>query len=160
MVDIKGLFKNILVVIAVVLASIPLWNNSPSNAGAAIASSFKDMQVLLTFEGFDTLQNISDDDYEQLDAKTITLKNATKDVKEYNLVYVYSKNSTVDYKNIKIALDYQVFDLSDMKYTEDENYYYFILDSDKLDAYSSMNIDARIWTTQVEGSLTSTFIIM
>ena len=160
MVDVKGLFKNIILVIIVVLVSIPLWNNSPSNAGAAIASSFKNMQVLLSFEGFDTLQNISDDDFEQLNAKTITLKNATKEAKDYNLVYVYSKKSTVDFKKVKIALDYNVYDLANMKYTEDEDYYYFILDSDKLDAYSSINIDARIWTTQIEGTLTSTFIIM
>ena len=160
MVDIKGLFYHIFIVIAVVIISIPIWNNAPSKAGANIAASFKDMQVMLDFEGFDRLTTINDSSYQDLEPKDITLRNATKNNKNYNLAYVYSKTSTVPYKDIMLSLDNQVYALSDIKYTEDNDYYYFILDSDTIDAYTTKDVEARIWTTATTGSLTGSFIVM
>ena len=160
MVDIKGLFYHIFIVIAVVIISIPIWNNSPSKVGANIAASFKDMQVALSFDGFDRLTTMEDNNYEVLQPKTVTLRNGTQNEKDYKLVYVYSKTSTVNYKDIKLSLDNHIYGLSDMKYTEDNNYYYFVLDVDSLDAYTSKDYDARIWTNATQGSLTGSFVIM
>ena len=139
---------------------LSIWNNSPSKAGANIAASFKDMQVALSFDGFDRLTTMEDNNYEVLQPKTVTLRNGTQNEKDYKLVYVYSKTSTVNYKDIKLSLDNHIYALSDMKYTEDNNYYYFVLDVDSLDAYTSKDYDARIWTNATQGSLTGSFVIM
>ena len=160
MVDVKKLFYRIFIVIAVVILSIPLWNNSPSKVGADIASSFKDSKIAIDFEGFDSLSNIDSSDYEIIEPKTVTLRNITGHEKDFNIVYVYAKTSTVSYKNLMLSLDNHVYSLNDIKYTEDSLYYYFVLSSDSLDAYTSKNIEARIWTDALEGSLTGSIVVM
>ena len=160
MVDVKDILKNIILVLVIVLVSIPIWKNAPANQGAAIANSFKDMGVLIEFDGFNTLTNVDAKDYESLEPENVLLRNATSKTQHYNLFYVYAKTSTVSYKNIYLSLDYEVFSLSDLSYTEDNDYYYFLLDSNSLEAYSSVNIDARIWTDAYEGSLTGSLVVM
>jgi hypothetical protein len=160
MVDVKKLFTHIFIVIAIVIISIPLWNNSSSKGGEKIAASFKDMYISLTFDGFDTITTTPDDEYETIKPKEVILRNTSKEEKKYNLVYVYAKTSTVNYKDLKISLDNKRYNLSDMKYTEDTQYYYFVLSSEVLNPYTTKTIEARMWTSATEGTLTGTFIVM
>ena len=47
-----------------------------------------------------------------------------------------------------------------MNYIEDSSYYYFLLESNDIDSYTTLNKDSRIWTIADSGSLSGTFIVM
>ena len=63
-----------------------------------------------------------------------------------------------DSSGIAIALNNEIYDLKELDYIEDDSYLYFMVDEDTLDAYTNVNISVRIWTTALNGKLTSSFI--
>ena len=153
----RKIIKHIIFVVLIVILSGILWHNADINKAANIAREFDNRQVLLTFDGFTTLPNIDDKYYKELDTYNINLKNIDKDNKEYKLYFVFSKTSSVDFNTIKMDLDNEVIKLSDIKYNEDDDYIYFLVKEGSIEAYKSIDMPVRIWTSSEDGSLRSSF---
>ena len=156
--DKKDIIKHMLTTILIVIMSFFVWMNNPSQAGAQIAASFNNRNILVTFDGFDLLTNIEDENYNALTPTNLNLRNTTNKSKSYKLYYTIAKTSTVPYNTLKIALNNEIYDLKELDYIEDDSYLYFMVDEDTLDAYTNVNISVRIWTTALNCKLTSSFI--
>ena len=155
MVDVKNIYKGIFIVICILFIGVLLFgpkkNNNPFNTNDGVE---------LAFNGFDTIDSLDDESYMLAKPNNISLKNTTDNIKEYNLYYVFDKRSNANYKSITIILDDKVYHLNDLGYTEDYNDYYFLLDNNMLEANQELNITSRIYTTDTDGYITSSFVIL
>lgn len=161
--DIRRYVFNIILTIIIVILSIPLWNKSDARVGASIASSFTDMDININFEGFDGLSIINDESSYMIKGKNVSLRNPSRNLKNYKLVYMLSKTSTVPYEDVRIQVNDKINKLSECEYFEDDNFYYFILDESNLSAYSNKDYQVKIWLSDksnvsIHDTLTGTFI--
>lgn len=145
-------------VLTVLIISFFVWSNNHSDISANIAASYKNRSISTTFDGFKLLTNIDGNNYESIDAEKLYLRNISDTESNYKLYYVYSTTSTVNYKTLKLSLDDKIYDLSDMSYEVEGEYFLFYLTEGTIDPYTTIEYDARVWTTSFEGSLTSNFI--
>ena len=88
---------------------------------------------------------MSDNNSNKIDSSNLILRNPSNKDKKYYLVYAYDKSSSVTYKSIRIMLDDNIYKLDNTKYSEDDNYYYFYLDSNQIDSYSNHEYSVKIW---------------
>ena len=158
MVDIKKTIMEIIVSVLVVIISIPIWNRLGENH--KLIYTYSNISVVLDFNGFDLLTNSDENNYKTLKPTNVSIRNVTDNNKNYKLYYTYSKKSTIDYDTLFISLDDKIYSLKDINYIEDSDYYYFLLESNDIDSYTTLNKDSRIWTKADDGSLAGTFIIM
>ena len=75
---------------------------------------------------------------------SVQITNSTHQITNYAFGLKVSKDSTVNYKNLKISFRNNVSLLSDYYYKEDESYYYFLLESGQLKG-GSLLYDFKIW---------------
>ena len=158
MVDVKKTIMEIIVSLLVIIVTIPIWNKLSDNHKYMEAHS--NLSVIVDFNGFDLLTNSDEDNYLTIKPTDVSIRNITNDNRNYNLYYTYSKKSTIDYESLYISLDDKIYSLKDMNYIEDSSYYYFLLESNDIDSYTTLNKDSRIWTMADSGSLSGTFIVM
>ena len=118
----------IVVVILLVGISIPLWKSFDKSNMAHIANSYSNMNYLyLNVKRF-----ISDTD--SLDE--ISIVNETNTLRNYKLIMKIDKK--LDIK--EIILDNEIKELTSILYKEDENYFYYLIDSGNLVAGSKVYI--------------------
>lgn len=116
----------IVVVILLVGISIPLWKSFDKSNMAHIANSYSNMNYLyLNVKRF-----ISDTDF--LDE--ISIVNETNTLRNYKLIMKIDKK--LDIK--EIILDNEIKELASILYKEDENYFYYLIDSGNLVAGSKV----------------------
>lgn len=116
----------IVVVILLVGISIPLWKSFDKSNMAHIANSYSNMNYLyLNVKRF-----ISDID--SLDE--ISIVNETNTLRNYKLIMKIDKK--LDTK--EIILDNEIKELTSILYKEDENYFYYLIDSGNLVAGSKV----------------------
>lgn len=154
----RDIVRHMIEVFIIVILSFVVWSNFNNDENAKIAASYSNRNIAMTFDGFKTITSMSNNDYESLKAEQLYLRNISDKEDSYELYYVYSTTSSVSYKTIKLALDNQLYDLSDMPYTIEGDYYLFFLKEGAIDPYTTITFDTRIWTTSLNGELTSNFI--
>lgn len=163
--SIKRLTISIVLTFILVLASIPLWSYSSGKKGALLAESYKDLSIAVDIGEFSQLLIIEDDRALQYVSPTdISLRNKNSYEKEFELLMLIDKTSTIDYKFIRLAIDDNLYKLTDLERFEDNNNYYFVVGKYKIDKYSTMTVNVRLWLGEEIGvidqssSITANFI--
>lgn len=130
---IRNTIIEIVVVILMVLISIPVWKSFDLTEYETVATTYSN-KVYTQIE----VSDISDyvlyqvaDEVAILNLKPIeiTLSNPSSATEEYNLYFVINKNSTLDFKMLKINYNEEIKSLNQILSYEDEEFYYFKLNS-------------------------------
>ena len=163
--SIRRLTVSIFLTFILVVASIPLWSYSSGKKGAILAESYKDLSIAVDIGEFSQLLIIEDERALEYVAPTyISLRNKNNYEKEFELIMLIDKTSTIDYKFIRIAIDDKIYKLADLEQFDDNDNYYFILGKYSIDKYSSMTENVRLWLGEEIGiidqsaSITTNFI--
>lgn len=163
--SVKRLAISIVLTFILVIASIPLWNYSSGKKGAILAESYKDLSIAVDIGEFSQLLIIEDDRALQyVTPADISLRNKNSYEKECELLMLIDKSSTIDYKFIRVAVDKNIYKLTDLEKFEDNSNYYFVLGKYKIDKYSAIKENVRIWLGEEIGiidqdsSITTNFI--
>lgn len=144
---IRQTIVEIIVVIALVFITIPIWNSFNLEEYASVAMYYENAEYnylevsdysdykLYQINDLDALENI----------KPINLRLSNTYVKDASAVWmVVSKKSTLDYHALKINIDNQTKKLDDLEMVEDENDYYFLLFEGDVSA-NVVSKDILIW---------------
>lgn len=145
MVDVKRIWFSLFITIFILIFSVFVWSNSNMEEGYTIASSYSDINISVYFDGIHNLYIMSDNNSNNLDSSDLILRNPSNKDKNYYLVYAYNKSSSVPYESIRIMLNNTIYKLGDTKYSEDDTYYYFYLDSNNLSSYSNLEYEVKFW---------------
>lgn len=163
--SIRRLTISIFLTFILVFASIPLWNYSSGKKGAMLAESYKDLSIAVDIGEFSQLLIIEDNRaLEYVSPTDISLRNKNSYEKDFELIMLIDKTSTIEYKYIRVAIDDKIYKLTDLEQFEDNDNYYFILGKYNIDAYSSMKESVRLWLGEEIGiidqsaSITTNFI--
>lgn len=117
--DINKLIRNyvieIVVVIAFVLISYPVWKLLDKSDMAKVASSYANMNYLY----LDIDKYVSTNDFYD----SVTIYNDTNTKRGYELVIKLEKQYANE--NLKIIMNEKEYSLNNMKYKEDNNYIYY-----------------------------------
>ncbi len=138
----------IVVVIAMVLISIPVWKSFDLEKYASVAMYYENMSYnyldVSDYSDYILYQVNDEDAIKHIKPITLNLSNNSNTLEEYAVWMVVSKNSTLDIRSIKLNLDGLTKKLSDLEmYEDEETYYYLLFDGNLL----SNNIikDIKIW---------------
>lgn len=162
--NVKKLVKSVILTTFLVLISIPIWESAQNKSNSLLA--FNDVRnISVSIGDFETLTMIEDERaLENIIPTNIALRNQNSFAKEYDLIFLINKNSTVDYNYVRVSIDDNIYKLNEMNKTEDEVNYYFNLEKRELNKYTTEEVNARIWLDgnfNLENnnlSLTSNFI--
>ena len=145
----KNIIKLVLSVVITTLLffiSIPLWNFSVAKRSAIFASQYGDLAISLNMETFDPLVVIEDyRAFDYINPTKISFRNKNSFKKNFELLLVVSKDSTVSYKDLKVSIGDKIYNVKSLETFEDSDNHYFILNKYSLDAYSEDSIMVRIW---------------
>ena len=158
MANIRRYIIEIIITIVFVIITVPIWDSFTNNSH--ILSAYNSINVVLDFDGFSMLTNSDKDNYKTIKPSNISIRNITDEKQNYSLYYTYAKKSTIPYDDLFISINDNIYSLNEIKYIEDSDYYYFLIESNDLDGYSTRNEETRIWTNADRGSLSGTFILM
>ncbi|HOB25867.1 MAG TPA: hypothetical protein PKG93_01810 [Bacilli bacterium] len=162
--NVRGSIVSIVIAILVIALSIPLWNLSEGKVGASIASSYADMDISVSFDGFADLLVIDDSKSNMVDDTVVSLRNPSGSDKKYDFAFAYPKDSTMDYSNIRINYNGTIYNLGEMNYIEKDNYYLFVIDSNTLTSYTNKDYKLKVYLNNdnnkldYSSSLTATFV--
>ena len=154
MVDVKRIYSYIFVIIVILFLMVPLFKEKKD------INPLNNDGVVLSFDGFKSVDTLDDESYNLAKGELINIKNTTDEDKDYNLYYVVSKNSTANVKNITIVIDDKIYHLNSLSYNEDNNNYYFYIDNNNLNANEEINMITRIYSSDTDGYLTSSFVLL
>lgn len=99
--------------------------------------------VMYPMKNSDALTKVSD--------TTLTVNNESLTKENYSLLLVVSKNSSLDYNCLNIAIDNQIYALNTLPQKEDNNSFYFILASDSI-VGSQKEYKIKIWMDESTGN--------
>lgn len=121
----------IVIVIALVIASIPVWNRLELNDYKEVAMYYDNMESnyleVSDFSDYVLHQANDIDAVNSVKPITLTIANEPNKNEEYAVWMIVSKNSTIDLDAIKINIDNDINKLTDLEMYEDETYCYFLL---------------------------------
>lgn len=163
---VKGLIISIIITLSIVLVSIPLWSFSSGNRIGILANSYYDLPITITIGKFSPLIVIPDEYVaDNIEPTIIQMRNKNGFEKECELYMLITKDSTLDYNILHLAIDDNYYKLNELEKSEDDVNYYFKIDKYSIESYSNKEILAKIW---IDGSveyldgnskLTANFII-
>lgn len=163
--SINRLIISVVITTLLFFISIPLWNYSVAKRSAILASSYGDLAISINIGNFDPLVAIEDyRAFDYIKPTPISFRNRNSFKKDFELLLLVSKDSTIDYKDLKIAIGEKIYHVKSLEMLEDNDNYYFIINNYSLDAYSEDSIEARIWLDEntqgniTEKTLTTNFI--
>lgn len=162
--SINRLILSVVITTLLFFISIPLWNYSEAKRGAILASEYGDLAISVSMESFDQLVAIEDyRAFDYINPTKISFRNRNGYKKNFELLLLVSKDSTISYKDLKLAIGEKIYNVKSLEMSEDNNNYYFTLNNYTLDAYSENSIMVRIWLdedieTPSGKSLTTNFI--
>ena len=138
----------IVVVIALVFISIPVWKSFDLNKYASVAMYYEnegDNQLEVT--GFDNYTLYQTSDKSALtNTKPINLsvRSNSNTNEEYAVWMVVSKKSTLDFDSIRISISEDTKSLTELEMIEDTDEYYFMLfEGNLLDG--NISKDVKLW---------------
>ena len=132
--SIAGIF----ITTAVVILSIPLWENSFASKNIAIINEYKDIPVSVDYDG---TVAFSDDEYE---FDNLYIKNYTNNNEVKTLYFVIDKSSTIKDDNISIIINNKEYELKEMLKQEENDKILFKLSDLTIDAYDSINLKTKV----------------
>ena len=138
---VKEVLKSVIgifITIAVVVLSIPLWENSFASKNIAIINEYKDIPVSVDY---DETVAFSDDEYE---FDNLYIKNYTNNNEVKTLYFVIDKSSTIKGDNISIIINNKEYELKKTLKQEENNKTLFKLDDFTIDAYNSINLETKV----------------
>lgn len=138
---VKEVIKSVIgifITIAVVVLSIPLWENSFASKNIAIINEYKDIPVSVDYDG---TVAFSDDEYE---FDNLYIKNYTNNNEVKTLYFVIDKSSTIKGDNMSIIINNKEYELKKTLKQEENNKTLFKLDDFTIDAYDSINLETKV----------------
>ena len=137
---------SIIITLILVMVSIPLWNYSSGKQNSILADSSEALNISVIVGDFPKMLIIEDERaFDNIEPTTISLRNRNSFNKDCALLMLVSKESTLNYKNIKIAIEDKTYNLKDLIAEEDKENYYFYLNKYKIEKYSNIEIRVRMW---------------
>lgn len=128
---IRNTIIEIVLVVLMVFASIPIWKSFDLEKYVTIAEQgFIESNTVLEVSDYksDMLYQTSDDNaLENIEPINIKLSNQEETEETFTLYFVISKNSTLDYNALKVNYLNKTAKLNELEMLEDEEYYYFEL---------------------------------
>lgn len=128
---IRNTIIEIVVVIAIVFLTIPIWQSFDLSAYETIAANYNyklNTELEISDLSDYVLYQVSDElAITNIKPINIKLTNNTSISENYSLCLMVSKESTLDYRVIKVKYLNDIKNLSDYQMIEDEEYYYFSL---------------------------------
>lgn len=147
--SIKKIVISVILTVLLVLVSVPLWNYSASKKGAILAGSYADLSIAVEVGKIDSLIIIEDSRaFSYIMPTEVSLRNRNEYEKEYELLFLVDKKSTISYEYIKVSVGDKIYNINELDMIEDKDNYYFILESSKLAAYSEEVKWVRIWLSE------------
>lgn len=160
---IRNCILEIIIVIVLVMASIPVWDSLNMDSVSTVAMYYDNAKnvslevsdysdyILYKAQDEDAIKNIQPID--------INVTNNTNSEEDYVLWLTIAKESTLDYHAVKMRLNNAVIKLSDLEFNEDDNYYYFLIEEDNIKA-DSKNVQIQMWIdTEFEIDITDKYLI-
>lgn len=133
---IRNTIIEIVVVILMVFVTIPIWKTFDLSDYKTIAeqgyipkNTIVEVSDYKSNMLFQTSDNIA---LENIEPINITVNNSSDVEETFNLYFVVSKNSTLEYNAIKVNYLNKTVKLNELKLLEDDQYYYFELVSGKI----------------------------
>jgi len=153
--SINRLIVSVTITTLLFFISIPLWNYSVAKRSAILASSYGDLAISVNIGTFDSLVAIEDyRAFDYIKPTTISFRNRNGFKKEFDLLLLVSKDSTIDYKDLKVSIGEKIYHVKSLEMLEDSDNYYFIINSYSLEAYSEDSLEARIWLDEnIQGNI-------
>lgn len=144
--NLRPLIINIILTLLLVFVSIPLWNSSGSEKLLRVATAFDNLDIAMTIKNFQDIGIIYEkDEWSELEPTEIYLRNQNSYAKSCDLIMKISKDSTLDYENIYIAIDNKVYHLSELKVNENQNNCYYRLSTLDFSSYTDRRVFLRLW---------------
>lgn len=138
----------IAVLVFIVAISFPVWKKLEGNnylTTAAFYNKANYAYLEITDNQWNNMFPIKDEEaIKNLKPTQIKVKNDTKTKEDYTLLLKISKESTLDYNCLNIALNNEISPLKDHFLLEDQNDIYFSLDSYSV-LGSPINYDFLMW---------------
>lgn len=145
---VKRLVINVTLTLLVVLISIPLWSYSSEKNGI-VDSYYKDLDIKVHIGDFDSLMMIENDRaLAYINPTEISFRNQNNHEKDFSIILVITKSSTIDYRYLNMAIDNEIKSLKDLDMQEDSENYYFKLKEENLLPYSEKTMNFRIWLNE------------
>ncbi len=144
--NLRPLIINIILTLLLVFVSIPLWNSSGSEKILRVATTFDNLDIAMTIKNFQDIGIIYEkDEWSELEPTEIYLRNQNSYAKSCDLIMKISKDSTLDYENIYIAIDNKVYHLSELKVNENQKNCYYRLSTLDFSSYTDRRVFLRLW---------------
>lgn len=163
--SINRLIMSVFITTLLFFISIPLWNYSVAKRSAILANEYGDLAISVNMGYFDQLVAIEDyRAFEYIKPTEVSFRNRNGFKKDFELLLLVSKDSTISYEDLKVAIGEKIYNIKSVEMLEDNDNYYFILNKYSLDAYSEDSIEVRIWLDENikvspnDKSLTTNFI--
>lgn len=128
----------IFITIAVVILSIPLWENSFASKNIAIINEYKNIPVSVDYDGTVAFSN---DAYE---FDNLYIKNYTDNNETKTLYFAIDKTSTIKDDNISIIINNKKYELKETLTQEENDKTLFKLFDLTIDAYVSINLETKV----------------
>ena len=126
----------ITLLISIIIVSFPIWKTLEKNEVLSIASSYSNVQfshLEVSNYALGSMFPISNEQaLKNIEPTSIKVINDTKTTEDYSLYIKVSKNSTLDYNCLNIALNNKIAALNEFILSEDEENYYFLLESNTI----------------------------
>lgn len=143
---INRLILSVVITTLIVLASVPLWKYSSERHSAILASNSSDLAISTEVGTFSSLIVVEDDRaFELITPTELSFRNRNSDSKDFKILFLVEKQSTINYQDVKVSLDDNIYNLKELEKIEDDKNYYFVLESSSLKGYSEKKVNARIW---------------
>lgn len=163
--SINRLILSVVITTLLFFISIPLWNYSVAKRSAILANEYGDLAISVNMGIFDQLVAIEDyRAFDYIKPREISFRNRNGFKKDFELLLLVSKESTISYEDLKVAIGEKIYNIKSVEMLEDDDNYYFIIDNFSLDAYSEDSIEVRLWLDEDikvspnDKSLTTNFI--
>lgn len=128
----------IFITIAVVILSIPLWEDSFASKNIAIINEYKNIPVSVDYDGTVAFSN---DAYE---FDNLYIKNYTDNNETKTLYFAIDKTSTIKDDNISIIINNKKYELKETLTQEENDKTLFKLFDLTIDAYVSINLETKV----------------
>lgn len=145
--NVRNLVFSVLITIVLVLISIPLWEmSSGERVLDVLASASDELSITVNAGTFPSLIIIEDDRaFDNIEATPVLFRNPNDKAKKFAIYYLYDKKSTIDYNNIVLGIENEIYHIKDLDVIEEDDYYYFKIKDSSLGAYTDKSYNIRLW---------------
>lgn len=158
---INRLVISVIVTVMLVFISVPLWNLTSKTRSDMLANSYGDLSITVNIGTFPELVVIEDDRaIEYLNDTPVIFRNPNDKSKKFKMHYLVDKKSTIDYKDIVVSINDNIYHIKDLEKIEDNDNYYFLLSESSLGAYSDKTYHVRIWLDENTSSVSEDMILI